>query len=103
MDPSQTPPTATTATLTVLLPTELQSRAGGRRVVPAAGATVREVIDALERDHPGLRFALCHETGELRPFVNIFVNGANVRYARGLETPVPAGATMHVLPSVAGG
>lgn len=100
MDPRHT---QTAISVTVLLPAELQSRASGQRAVQVAGATVREVIAALDRGHPGLRFALCYETGELRPFVNIFVNGANVRYARGLETPVPSGATMHVLPSVAGG
>jgi sulfur-carrier protein len=100
MDPGHT---QTAISVTVLLPAELRPRAGGRRAVQAAGATVLEVIEALERDHPGLRFALCYETGELRPFVNIFVNGANIRYARGLETPVLPGATVHVLPSVAGG
>jgi molybdopterin synthase sulfur carrier subunit len=50
-----------------------------------------------------LRFNLCYETGEIRTFVNIFVNGNNVRYLQGLDTMVPAGATLHVLQSVAGG
>lgn len=93
----------TAVKVTVLLPAELQPRAAGQRAVEASGETVREVIATLERSHPGLRFALCYETGELRPFVNIFVNGANVRYAQGLETAVPSGATIHILPSVAGG
>ncbi len=91
------------ASVTVLLPGELHARAGGRQSVRVGGATLREVIEALERDYPGLRFNLCYETGELRPFVNVFVNGAHVRYAQGLETPIPAGATIHILPSVAGG
>lgn len=91
------------ASVTVLLPGELHSRAGGRQSVRVGGATLQEVIDALEREYPGLRFNLCYETGVLRPFVNIFVNGANVRYVEGLETPIPAGATIHILPSVAGG
>lgn len=91
------------ASVTVLLPGELHSRAGGQQSVQVEGATLRAVIDSLERDYPGLRFNLCYETGALRPFVNIFVNGANVRYAQGLDTPVPAGATIHILPSVAGG
>jgi molybdopterin synthase sulfur carrier subunit len=91
------------ASVTVLLPGELRNRAGGRQSVLVTGGTLRAVIDALELEHPGLRFNLCYETGELRPFVNVFVNGANVRYGQGLDTPVPAGATIHILPSVAGG
>ena len=91
------------ASVTVLLPGELHGRAGGRQSVRVEGATLRAVIDALEHEYPGLRFNLCHETGELRPFVNVFVNGVNVRYAQDLETPVPTGATIHILPSVAGG
>jgi len=64
---------------------------------------VREVVASLDSTFPGLRFNLCYETGELRPFVNIYVNGRNVRALQGLETPVPMGATLHILPSVAGG
>jgi|SRR5579885_3727934 len=94
---------APTTTITVLLPGALASRTSGARAVAVAGDTVREVVDALEEAFPGLRFNLCHETGELRPFVNIYVNGRNVRSLQGLETPVPMGATLHILPSVAGG
>ncbi len=91
------------ASVTVLLPGELHVRAGGRQSVRVEGATLHAVIDALENAYPGLRFNLCYETGELRPFVNVFVNGVHVRYIQGLETPIPAGATIHILPSVAGG
>lgn len=91
------------AEVTVLLPGALAGRAGNRTTVNAHGRTIREVIAALDAAHPGLRFNLCHETGELRPFVNIFVNGVHVRYLQGIETPLSAGATLHVLPSVAGG
>ena len=87
----------------VFLPGPLRERAGGATNVTAAGDTLREVIAALEAAFPGRRFNLCQETGELRPFVNVFVNGVNCRSLRGLETPVPAGARIHILPSVAGG
>jgi molybdopterin converting factor small subunit len=50
-----------------------------------------------------MRFHLCYETGELRPYVNIFVDGENVRYLQGLQTPVAPGARLHVIESVAGG
>ncbi len=89
--------------VTVLLPGVLRGRAGGASAVRVEGATVADLIAALEAQYPGLGFNLCYETGELRPFVNVFVNGENIRYSQGLATPVPAGARVHILPSVAGG
>lgn len=91
------------SSITVSLPTMLRAKAGNRADVEVTGNTAREVIDALERDFPGLRFNLCYETGELRPFVNIFLNRVNIRYLQGLDTPVPPGARIHILQSVAGG
>ena len=87
----------------VHLPYALRSVVGNRASVTAAGPTVRAVIDALEHDYPGLRFHLCYETGELRPFVNIFLNRVHIRYLEGLDTPLPHDAILHILPSVAGG
>jgi molybdopterin synthase sulfur carrier subunit len=89
--------------VTVLFPHALRERVGDRGSVVATGWTVREIIDALERDFPGMRFNLCYETGELRPYVNIFLDKANIRYLQGLDTAVHAGATMRILQSVAGG
>lgn len=88
---------------TVRLPGPLRDRAGRRASVDAQGATVRAIVDDLERQFPGMRFALCEETGNVRPFVNIFLENDNIRDLRGLDTPVPDGATLHVLLSVAGG
>ncbi|MBI3997984.1 MAG: MoaD/ThiS family protein [Armatimonadetes bacterium] len=90
-------------TATINLPGPLRARAGNRASVRAQGSTVREIIDDLDRQFPGLRPQLCEETGNLRPFVNIFLERDNVRDLRGLDTPVPEGATLHVLLSVAGG
>jgi sulfur-carrier protein len=90
-------------TVIVLFPHALRERAGGHASVMASGRTVREVIEALERDFPGMRFNLCHETGELRPYVNIFLDQDNIRYLQGLDTAVHAGATLRILQSVAGG
>ena len=89
--------------VSVSLPAMLAERVGNRLTMSAHGETVREVISTLDETFPGLRFNLCLETGDLRPFVNIFVNGQNVRYLRGLDTVVAPGATLHILPSVAGG
>lgn len=89
--------------VTVLLPSTLVHQTGAPRTIAVEGADVRSVIEALEAAHPGMRFALCYETGELRPFVNIFLNGQHIRYLRDLDTPIPSGATLHIFPSVAGG
>jgi molybdopterin synthase sulfur carrier subunit len=91
------------SSITVSLPGALRAKVGNRASVVVAGETVREVIDALERDFPGLRFNLCYETGELRPFVNVFLNRTNIRYLQGLDTPVPAGISMYIFQAVAGG
>lgn len=90
-------------TVTVTLPYALRSRAGNRSSVTVSGRTVHEIIAVLDETFPGLRFNLCHETGELRPYVNIFLDCENIRYREGLDTPVKAGATLHILQSVAGG
>lgn len=103
--------TATTAdaadtsvpTVTVLIPPALLVRTGQRRQVRATGRTVREVIAALDAQYPGLRFNLCYETGELRPFVNIFRDGQNIRYLDVLDTPLQPGACLQIFPSIAGG
>jgi molybdopterin converting factor small subunit len=92
-----------TVTVTVIVPSVLRSRTGGRSAVEASGVTVRDVISSLEQQHPGLRYNICHETGDLRPHVNIFLGTENIRYLRGLDTPVSEGATLRVLQSVSGG
>lgn len=95
-------PAATPCAL-VILPHALRARVGNRTSVNARGHTVREIIAALDREYPGMGFHLCYETGELRPYVNIFVDREDSRYHQGLDTPVRDGATIHILQSVAGG
>lgn len=90
-------------TVKVTIPHSLRGQVGNRQAVTACGHTIREIIDSLEQNFPGLRFNLCYETGELRPFVNIFLERENIRYLQGLDTPVTASATLHILQSVAGG
>lgn len=87
----------------VTIPAALRGRTGSRASVRVAGHNVREVIEALDREYPGLRFNLCYETGELREYVNIFVGSENVRYLDQLDTLVTAGQTIRILQSVAGG
>jgi sulfur-carrier protein len=90
-------------TVQVRIPGALLARTGHRGAVDASGQTVREIISSLDQAYPGLRFNICHETGELRPFVNIFLGNEDVRYMQGLDTPVTPGATIHIFHSVAGG
>jgi molybdopterin synthase sulfur carrier subunit len=94
---------ATLPAVKVTFPIALRERTGNRTSVTVSGRTIREIIFALDQDFPGLRFNLCHETGELRPYVNIFLDRTNIRYLRGLDTPIHPGADIRILQSVAGG
>jgi len=89
----------------VLLPGALASAAGGARrlEVDLAAGTVAELLDALAATHPLLGRRLRDETGALRRFVNVYVDGEDVRWDGGLAAAVPDGAVVQVLPSVAGG
>lgn len=90
-------------TAIVILPPVLREKAGQLDRLDVEGATIREIIENMEVRFPGIRFHLCYETGELRTYVNIFIERANIRYIQGLDTPVAAGARIRILPSVAGG
>lgn len=88
--------------VTVKLPTQLRDAAGGNAEVAVEGGTVGEALDALFEQHGELRERLFQD-GELRRFVNVFVGGEDVRYLDGLDTAVPAGGELTILPAVAGG
>ena len=87
---------------TVRIPPTLRTETGGARQVPAAGDTVRELLDDLISRFPGLRSQLV-EDEELAPFVNVYVEGEDVRMLEGLDTPVERGSTVILLPAMAGG
>ncbi|HEY1832524.1 MAG TPA: ubiquitin-like small modifier protein 1 [Acidimicrobiales bacterium] len=90
-------------TVTVRIPTQLRTLTGGAGEVPVEGATVGQVLKALDAAHPGLADRLFDEAGELRRFVNVFLADEDVRFLEGLDTPVSAGQTLSVVPAVAGG
>ena len=92
-------------TVQVLLPGVLAALAGGSKhvAVEPAGDSLGDVLDALAATHPMLARRIRDETGQVRRFVNVYVDGDDVRFAQGLATPVPDGAVVQVLPSVAGG
>lgn len=87
----------------VRIPFAIQSLFGGATEVEAEGKTVREVIDNLERRFPGVKQRLCDEDGELRRFVNIFVNDQDVRSLKGLDTELSEGDEIAIIPAIAGG
>ena len=89
--------------VTVRVPTQLRSLTGGSGEVVVDGATVGEVLMALDVAHPGIGGRLFDEGGKLRRFVNVFVADEDVRFLDGLATPVAEGATMSIVPAVAGG
>jgi molybdopterin synthase sulfur carrier subunit len=85
------------------IPTPLRSLAGGASELDIEGGTVSEVLTTLERDHPGFRERLYDERGEIRRFVNIYVAGEDIRFLKGLDTPLKEGEEVSIVPAVAGG
>ncbi|MCO1599685.1 MoaD/ThiS family protein [Micromonospora sp. RHAY321] len=90
--------------VTVLLPGPLRGEAGGAsRLSVAAAGTLGAVLDEVAAAHPRLARRIRDERGELRRYVNVYVDGEDCRHSGGLSTPVGDGAEVRVLPSVAGG
>jgi molybdopterin synthase sulfur carrier subunit len=87
---------------TIRIPPILRPEAGGNRQVEASGGTVREVLDSLVSSYPALRDRI-YDGNELPQFLNVFVDGSDVRLFDGLETVVTESATLILLPAVAGG
>ncbi len=88
---------------TVRVPTQLRTLTGGQGEATVEGSTVGEVLKALDAADPGIAERLFDDAGALRRFVNVFVADEDVRFLEGLETPVPADATVSIVPAVAGG
>ncbi|MGY1745101.1 ubiquitin-like small modifier protein 1 [Blastococcus sp. SYSU D00695] len=90
-------------TAEVVLPGALADLAGGEKHLSVDGTTLREVLDRLAATHPLLDRRIRDETGAVRRFVNVYVDGDDIRFGEGLATPVADGSVVQVLPSVAGG
>jgi molybdopterin synthase sulfur carrier subunit len=88
--------------ITVKVPTQLRTLTGGSDEVQADGATLRELIDALETAHPGLKDRLVDEKG-IRRFVNIYVGDEDVRFLDNLATKLDASQVVSIVPAIAGG
>ena len=89
--------------VTVKLPTQLRSAAGGAAAAEVHGGTVGEALEALYAEHGELRGRIADDGGELRRFVNVYLGGEDIRFLDGLDTPVRDGDEVTILPAVAGG
>jgi sulfur-carrier protein len=89
--------------VSVRIPTILRSYTGGAAEVSAEAGTLREVIAGLNAEYPGVGSRILDDTGKIRRFVNVYVGDEDVRLAQGLDTLVPPGTQVSVIPAVAGG
>ena len=87
----------------VRIPTPLRPLTKGQGEVQAEGANITEMIEGLDTAHPGLKDRLCDENGELRRFVNIYVNEEDIRFLKGKDTALKDGDEVSIVPAIAGG
>jgi molybdopterin synthase sulfur carrier subunit len=89
--------------VTVKIPTPLRKFTAGAESVEGEGASVGDLLTDLESRHTGLQERICDEQGKVRRFVNIYVNGEDIRFQQQLDTPVKDGDDLAIVPAIAGG
>jgi molybdopterin synthase sulfur carrier subunit len=87
----------------VRIPTPLRRLANGQGEVSVEAKNIRELIDALEGSYPGFKERLVDENGELRRFVNLYLNDEDIRFLKGIDTELKDGDTLSIVPAIAGG
>ena len=87
----------------VRIPTPLRKFTGGAESVSASGATVGAIVQDIESRHAGLKERICDDAGKVRRFVNVYVNGEDIRFLGSLDTPVKEGDEISIVPAIAGG
>ncbi|MEK7377942.1 MAG: MoaD/ThiS family protein [Candidatus Binatota bacterium] len=90
-------------TVRVRVPTPLRKLTNGVDEVNAQGNNVRALVEDLERNFPGIKERICDESGKIRRFVNIYVNGDDIRFLQNLETSLKEGDNISIVPAIAGG
>ena len=88
---------------TVIIPTPLRRFTNGLETVEVQGSTVSDIFDQLETRFPGIRARLCEENGELRRFINVYVDGEDIRFLNRLQTNLGEKAEVSIVPAIAGG
>ena len=87
----------------VLIPTPLRKLTKNQETVTVADGTVATLIEELEQQYPGIKKSLTDDSGELRRFVNVYVNEEDIRFLEGKETPIKEGDAVSIVPAIAGG
>lgn len=87
----------------VRIPTPLRKYTGGKEAVTVDGASIANVIENLEKNHPGLKDRICEADGSVRRFVNLYVNGDDIRFLDNLQSKVNDGDEISIVPAIAGG
>jgi sulfur-carrier protein len=87
----------------VRIPTPLRKLTAGKEEVAASGATVRAVLDDVERQHPGLKARIYDDAGAVKKFINVFANDEDIRFLQNLDTPVADTDEISIVPAIAGG
>ena len=87
----------------VRIPTPLRRFTGGAEEVRAEGETISAVVNDIEQNHPGIKERICDDQGNIRRFVNIFVNGDDIRFSDNLDTALKDGDEVSIVPAIAGG
>ena len=89
--------------ITVRIPTPLRRVTDGQDKVDTEGETLKQIIDSMESQYPGIKERLCDADGNLRNFVNVYVNGEDVRFLDGIDSATGDGDEVSIVPAVAGG
>jgi len=89
--------------VTVLIPTPLRKLSQEQPTVECSGGTIAELLDSLDAHCPGIKARLVGENGDLRRFVNFYVNNEDIRFLQGRETPLKDGDEVSIVPAIAGG
>jgi len=87
----------------VLIPTPLQNFTSGQAEIECEGSSIQELLDKLDQEFPGIKARLCDEQGQLRRFINFYVNSEDIRFLDGPNTTLKAGDEVSIVPAVAGG
>ena len=87
----------------VLIPTPLQKFTNNQAAIDCDGGSVVELLESLEKSCPGIKARLCDDKGELRRFVNFYVNSEDIRFLEGKQTALKDGDEVSIVPAVAGG
>ncbi|HUC98674.1 MAG TPA: ubiquitin-like small modifier protein 1 [Candidatus Polarisedimenticolaceae bacterium] len=87
----------------VRVPTPLRKFTKGVDEVDAQGNNIRSIVEDLEKNYPGIKERICDESGKVRRFVNVYVNGDDIRFLQNLETALKEGDNISIVPAIAGG